>query len=117
MSNTPRTDKFEQMNRRISPFEIFDYARGLERELNVANAEIFKLRNEVEDVKILVLEDVLHCLRSWQDAERYVKQNPMDREGIANAYYYAECLRDQILTGMSVTDIRYNRGQDYILKE
>jgi len=33
MSGTPRTDAFERANRRIDPFEIFDFARQLEREL------------------------------------------------------------------------------------
>ena len=47
MSDTPRTDAFEDLGFLYQQMTCIDFARQLERELADANAEVWRLRDEI----------------------------------------------------------------------
>ena len=64
-SDTPRTD--QQINISISPKDIADFARQLERELNAANERIKKL---IEAGDLLESRTCRYGFKEWKEAKR-----------------------------------------------
>lgn len=77
MSDTPRTDAFEKVDRyewdkyykghtddRFDEFLVYDIARIFERELAAANAEIERLRDELTSKKITITQ-IMREVENW----------------------------------------------------